>query len=295
MSHIYTYEIDGVQHQIQSIEPIKTAGANGVIPISSEQNLICKKLKFLLREWIRVAGENNIHWFCNGGTLLGAIRDKGLIHYDNDIDLVVLYKDYSKIENLVTDTCVIDVVEQGFQFHLKNEAFPFIDLWILAPNPTNIDEKILAGPIVNNRCYYMFNTFWSSEKYSADDVINLQQLPFEDIMVNVPTNYEMYIKRMYGPDCLTRYVIQEHTNSHPLVEMLPEPKTRMLFWSVWEQLHKLMGFDKCKNVNGKESTVILSLIAIEIFTPENKKLNRKMDLIYNYMDEKTKDILNLNT
>lgn len=288
MSHNYTYEIDGIVHKIKSIDPMKTADSNGVIPISSQQNLICKKLKFLLQEWIRVAEKNNIHWFCNGGTLLGAIRDKGLIHYDNDIDLVLLAKDFSKIGQLTSDTCVIDAVEQGFQFHLKNEAFPFIDLWLVSPNPENPDEHILAGPIVNDRCYYIYNSFWPNEKYATSDIMNVSKLPFENIMIHVPSNYERYIKQMYGPDCLDRYVIQEHTDNHTFVNTIPDPKTRMLFWSEFEKLLKMMGGDTCKNVNGKESTVLISLIAIEFFTPEKNKMKRKFDLIYNYVSEKAK-------
>jgi len=72
----YTYTIDGIRHKIKSIDPIKTADENGIIPISQSQNEVCRKLKVLLREWIQLAEENNIHWFANGETMLGAIRDK---------------------------------------------------------------------------------------------------------------------------------------------------------------------------------------------------------------------------
>jgi hypothetical protein len=106
--HKYKYCLDGIQHEIKSQEPIPTANRDNVIPISKEQNQIAKELKELLREWIRIAEKNDIDWFCNGGTLLGAIRDKGLIHYDNDLDLCVFFKDYEKIKNSVcTDKFVI--------------------------------------------------------------------------------------------------------------------------------------------------------------------------------------------
>jgi len=39
MSYTYTYEIDGIAHQIKSINPIKTADSNGVIPISAKQSI----------------------------------------------------------------------------------------------------------------------------------------------------------------------------------------------------------------------------------------------------------------
>ena len=94
--HKYKYCLDNVEHEILSQEPIPTANRDNVIPISKEQNQVAKELKELLREWIRIADKNDIDWFCNGGTLLGAIRDKGIIHYDNDLDLCIFFKDYEK-------------------------------------------------------------------------------------------------------------------------------------------------------------------------------------------------------
>lgn len=289
----YTYTLDGIHHEIKSINPIETADANGIIPISKSQHNVCKKLKFLLREWIHVAKENNIHWFCNGGTMLGAIRDKGIIHYDNDIDLVVLLQDYNKIKNLVGDKCVVDVCEQGFQFHLKNQRYPFIDLWLEAPNPENPNEIILACPYFNNKCTYAANLIWPNEKYVTKDVMKLVQLQFEDMMVNVPSNYEYYVKRQYGDDCLVRYVIQDNTDNHSLVEYLPEPTKRMEFWESWIMLHQHFGFDKCPTLVGKESSIIIGFIGIEIATPNKSKTKRKLELIARYLKDNVKYITQL--
>ena len=41
----YTYIIDGITHKIKSVQPIHTADANGIIPISRSQNEVCRKLK----------------------------------------------------------------------------------------------------------------------------------------------------------------------------------------------------------------------------------------------------------
>jgi hypothetical protein len=37
---------------------------------------------------------------------------------------------WCKILNIVSDTCVIESTECGFQFHSKDSLFPFIYLWL---------------------------------------------------------------------------------------------------------------------------------------------------------------------
>lgn len=132
---------------------------------------------------------------------------------------------------------------------------------------------------------------WPNEKYDLNDAMNLVQLPFEDMMVNVPSNYEYYIKRMYGDDCLVRYVIQEHTDNHSLFEIVPHPKKRMELWESWHRLNQHIGLDRCDSMYGKESNIIISLLATELATPNKNKTRRKMELIARYLNEKVKQLV----
>ncbi len=64
-------------------------------------NDLQKKQLDLLKAFIRVCDKYNLRYFLVGGSALGAVRHKGFIPWDDDIDVVIPREDYNKLISLL--------------------------------------------------------------------------------------------------------------------------------------------------------------------------------------------------
>lgn len=57
----------------------------------------------LLKKLLEVCEKHNLRIWAEGGTLLGTVRDKGFIPWDDDIDMAMLRDDYDKLQAIAKD------------------------------------------------------------------------------------------------------------------------------------------------------------------------------------------------
>ena len=70
-----------------------------------------KKAVEALVELKRICDRHNIEFYLIAGSCLGAVRHKGMIPWDDDVDVGFLYDDWKKLKSVISDE-----LQNGFSY-----------------------------------------------------------------------------------------------------------------------------------------------------------------------------------
>lgn len=214
-----------------------------------EEKLTSKQIKKIeldiLLELTKFCDQHNIKYFLVYGTLLGAVRHKGFIPWDDDIDVAMMREDYERLNRLLTDNKIREDLEWisaengtwnepfGKLVNRNTLAFSYraeTSIWVDVFPFDNYDEHIFKKNVFmrcvhiaknNNQFHFCKKDFakyllrflfcWKSLDSIAQDIIKRSK--------NVPTN----------PNGLVANMTWEDANGTAIHKSMFESQTEVTF------------------------------------------------------------------
>ena len=114
------------------INPVENLGEEKITKILQDKELT------MLNEVKRIFEKNNIPFFLACGTALGCARHQGFIPWDDDIDIYVWGKDYSKIKTALENE---STGRLKFQDYSTDESYPYWFPKIIATDTVLVEKS----------------------------------------------------------------------------------------------------------------------------------------------------------
>jgi phosphorylcholine metabolism protein LicD len=152
-----------------------------------------------------VCRQNNLSYWCCGGTLIGAVRHKGWIPHDGDIDVAMLDTDYIKLREILQKKLPtrywLQDAKTDPNYTLTFGKIRYLDA-IYSDDTgrdwhSGLQLDILLYTNVNNKLVPYYRDY-EIQDIDISMIFPLKKLIFENTTVWVPNEYKLYITNVWG-------------------------------------------------------------------------------------------------
>ena len=166
--------------------------------------------KNLLNGVVDIFEHNQSQYFLDAGTLLGAVRDKGFIPWDHDIDLGLIYTNQEDVEKIVKE-----LKKKFYVRSLKFKKDPAI--WnpgkyriikVYKKSSLSIKDELCLDIFLfyksileeNNQKVYKYGVWDRNAFYPENILRDFKSIRFYNRLYRVPKNPEHFLEFKYGKD-----------------------------------------------------------------------------------------------
>ena len=177
-----------------------------------------KQLNDLLDFVVKKLDENNIKYWLEGGSLLGAIRHGDIIPWDNDIDIGVMDNDFEKVKNLFKNSTYKNkkinkyfkdygINGTGNLIPIRQDLIPIISFektsaaLQISYKDINGNIDIISYKSFDNKYAYASRNMrgiWKGEYFKKDELFPLKLHKFGNRQLYIPQKPCKYLDRVYN-------------------------------------------------------------------------------------------------
>lgn len=183
--------------------------------IKQVQSVVLRMLKIM----DHICSENDIHFWLEYGTMLGAVRHNGFIPWDNEADIGMMRNDFEQFSAIAANALPHDIFFQTkdtdaeylyssnyIEAKLRDKYSNYCNFEVNHPefrwhNGIQVDIFIYDYDEVHGGCFTnayerLFN---HSNSYLTEAEVEYQEkCQFEDTHFYIPAGYDPYLRRNYG-------------------------------------------------------------------------------------------------
>ena len=165
----------------------------------------------MTKKTIAILDKANIDYWATDGTLLGIIRSKGFIPWDDDVDIAIDTKDKQKLRSLKDDFKQKELDLVGVGKYMKVKTHKTKNVWI--------DVFILT------------NGAWPQDhfkhlKFKPGELYPLRKGSFGKLKLNIPNKSEEYLNRIFKDWKKVAYIYNHHTKGKKKISFKDYPRLK---------------------------------------------------------------------
>lgn len=179
----------------------------------------------VMKDTHEVLTNNGIDYWLEGGTLLGAVRHKGIIPWDNDLDICIRKEDENRLLDLLPTFYELGYKKRDFHwgYKLETTSGAAIDIFLMI----STDNKLIYA---SKEIQEFYGRRDNGPLYvSEDELFPLADFEFGELLVKGPNTPIPYLDAAYkGWDREIRIQVDHYYNiyapqSIPLTDELRRP------------------------------------------------------------------------